>query len=270
MIRRLHKNNGRTKPLAGFTLVELLVVIAIIAVLMAILSPVLRRAKDLAKGVACRSNLRNLATAWRLYLDDNEGRFYQGFRANTDYGGWKGLKDWSPRPLNPYVGTGLKPTLDTPNSAAVFCCPVDRGGIPGAYWAEQTYRAYGTSYQTNIFLIGQNSCGTFSSRTADLDREIDKRLSSVHRDMGLISPAQLLLMGDYGWINQWMPTPHLYEELKEMAEWHNKPDCHNLAFLDGHVEFLNIRKGYYVTDEYCVLPFKDLYNLALEVQGPVE
>ncbi|MBL7153460.1 MAG: type II secretion system protein [Phycisphaerae bacterium] len=270
MMRRLHKNNGRTKPLAGFTLVELLVVIAIIAVLMAILLPALGLAKDMAKGVACRSNLRNLATAWRLYLDDNEGRFYQGFRANADYGGWKGLKDWSPRPLNQYVGTGLKPTLDTPNSAKVFCCPSDRGGIPGVYWAEQVFHGYGTSYQTNIFLIGQNSCGTFSAGTADLDKEIAKRLSSVHRDQGLINPARLLLMGDFGWINQWMPTPHPYEELKEMAEWHNKANHHNMAFLDGHVDFLDIQKGYYVTDEYCVLPFKDLYNLALDVQGPAE
>ena len=60
------------------------------------------------------------------------------------------------------------------------------------------------------------------------------------------------------------------QDLKEMAEWHNKPDCHNLAFLDGHVAFLNIRKGYYVTDEYCVLPFEDLCSLAHEVQGPAE
>lgn len=268
MICRFHKKSRYTDPSAGFTLVELLVVVAIIAVLMAILMPVLRSARDLGKRVRCGSNLRTLAIAWRLYLDDYNGRFYQGLRANADYGGWKGLKGWSPRPLNPYVG--LEPTLESPNSAKIFCCPADRGGIPGIFWAEKTYHERGTSYQTNIFLIGQNACGTFSAGTAVLDEEINKRLSTVHRDQGLVNPARLLLMGDYGWINQWMPRAHLYEELKEMAEWHNKPDCHNLAFLDGHVQFLNIRKGYYVTDEYCVLPFKDLCSLALDVQGPAE
>jgi hypothetical protein len=43
-----------------------------------------------------------------------------------------------------------------------------------------------------------------------------------------------------------------------------------MAFLDGHVKFLNIRKGYYVTSEYLVLPFEDLRELALQVQGPSE
>jgi hypothetical protein len=39
-----------------------------------------------------------------------------------------------------------------------------------------------------------------------------------------------------------------------------------VAFLDGHVEFIRIRKGLYVTPEYCVLPFAELYGLALKVQ----
>jgi hypothetical protein len=42
------------------------------------------------------------------------------------------------------------------------------------------------------------------------------------------------------------------------------------AFLDGHVAFTKIRKTYYITDDYSILPFKDLYELAYKVQkeGP--
>jgi len=60
---------------SGFTLIELLVVIAVIAVLLAILLPCLRKAKMLTKRMTCQSNLKQIATAWNMYLDDNDGRF---------------------------------------------------------------------------------------------------------------------------------------------------------------------------------------------------
>lgn len=61
--------------LHAFTLIELLVVIAIIAVLMAILTPALGRAREQAREVVCRQNLRQYGIAATMYLGDNNGRF---------------------------------------------------------------------------------------------------------------------------------------------------------------------------------------------------
>jgi prepilin-type N-terminal cleavage/methylation domain-containing protein len=54
----------------GFTLVELLTVVAIIALLSAILFPVFAWARESARRTTCLSNLRQLVTAHRLYVQD--------------------------------------------------------------------------------------------------------------------------------------------------------------------------------------------------------
>jgi prepilin-type N-terminal cleavage/methylation domain-containing protein len=55
----------------AFTLMELLVVIAIIAILAALLLPVLSRAKARATGIQCLGNLKQLQFAWQMYVNDH-------------------------------------------------------------------------------------------------------------------------------------------------------------------------------------------------------
>jgi len=59
---------------AGFTLIELLVVIAIIAILAAVLFPVLIIAREAGRATSCASNMGELARAALMYSDAHDGR----------------------------------------------------------------------------------------------------------------------------------------------------------------------------------------------------
>jgi prepilin-type N-terminal cleavage/methylation domain-containing protein/prepilin-type processing-associated H-X9-DG protein len=256
------------KKQSGFTLIELLVVIAVIAVLLAILMPALRSAKALTKRMTCQGNLKQIALAWNMYLEENDGRFYQGRNTNLLYGGWSGMQVPTSRPLNHYFNLPVELVEDKTieNEAKIFFCPADRGGVPGYAAQEKAYHFYGTSYQTNLMLVGQDQLLIPSDQFAVLHEEINKRLRNLTLNR-VDQHSRLLLIGNYGWINQWKPLPHPREEWKELAEWHGRTDCFNMAFLDSHVELLRIGKGWYVADEYSVVPFEELFGLARELQG---
>src|SRR5713101_8731815 len=59
----------------GFTLIELLVVIAIIAISAAILFPVFAQAREKARQTHCLSNVRQVAAALSMYVQDNDETF---------------------------------------------------------------------------------------------------------------------------------------------------------------------------------------------------
>lgn len=58
----------------GFTLIELLVVIAIIAMLLAVVVPAIRKAKEVAKRVICSSNMRQIGVGLQSYANANDGK----------------------------------------------------------------------------------------------------------------------------------------------------------------------------------------------------
>lgn len=73
---------------SGFTLIELLVVIAIIAILAAILFPVFAQAKVAANKTVAVSNMKQVLTAFQLYVGDNDDLYPKRGTMNGNGASW--------------------------------------------------------------------------------------------------------------------------------------------------------------------------------------
>jgi len=97
MVNASKKYNANQRD-RGFTLIELLVVISVIALLMGILLPALRKARELAKSTVCTSSLHSWALVFGVYSGDYDGKWSQ-WSQNHATGSWQVL-------LKPYYSGG--------------------------------------------------------------------------------------------------------------------------------------------------------------------
>ena len=216
-------------PRRGFTLIELLVVIAIIAILAAMLLPVLNRSKGGATKISCINNQRQLDLSLKMYADDNQDGYPPRPRCNM----------WVSRLFDGY------------RDIRVLICPNDQPN-PATWGGEDTNRypvdAAPRSYIYNgwndymqgvlsaadfaLYMDGYNTNAAITATVIPHPSETtvfgEKKNASTHYHMDLLTPSGA---GD-----------DLYELDRS---WHGGTGMENTrgggsnyAFVDGSVRFV--------------------------------
>jgi prepilin-type N-terminal cleavage/methylation domain-containing protein len=114
MFKSVRRNAGIRSGRA-FTLVELLVVVSIIALLIAILLPSLKKARESAKRIACNANVRGIAQAGLTYSADDRNELAipisEGDANSTftypSYYGFGGKSGWSDKKPNNDINSSI-------------------------------------------------------------------------------------------------------------------------------------------------------------------
>jgi prepilin-type N-terminal cleavage/methylation domain-containing protein/prepilin-type processing-associated H-X9-DG protein len=247
---------------SGFTLIELLVVIAVIAILAAILFPVFAQAREKARQTSCLSNVKQMATAMMMYIQDNDEIFPPVMSVSpTDV--WIYEASWIKR-LEPYsknLGMFICPSSnyhDTNWQAGkgdllfnYSFTPTVRSTAQGAD-ATNLSGAFGTALWEGL--------GGFSG-----SRRVGYyvRNATSHSLAEVARPAETVAINDHNsfdwgltWSNFYYPEPrHIREADIVLPNGEKYPSgLINAVFCDGHAKalkherLLEIRKGF--TNKY--------------------
>jgi prepilin-type N-terminal cleavage/methylation domain-containing protein/prepilin-type processing-associated H-X9-DG protein len=210
---------------AAFTLIELLVVVAIIAILAAMLLPVLSLAKANAVQTKCLSNLKQIDLAMLQYCSDSHdltpGDYTAPLGDTFDEVGSGGIWWWYRELVNPYLGI----TQSSSNNL-VFQCPMDRGwkGV-STYWVNplDTYEDLDWgSYNYN----GITNSAPYTNNLSNI------KLSTV------LHPTRTWIMAE--WCFTWAYSWH--SSTTGSANISKNGAIANVGFVDGHADYI---RAYY-------------------------
>lgn len=249
----MNKNN----PAAGFTLIELLVVIAIIAILAAILLPVLDEAKQKAWQANCLNNHKQLALAWTIYKNDNNGYLVVDDPVTAGTLGGTNLPSWvfgdmaSPTDATNTLLIQMSLLYPDVNNVGVYHCPADRPDTdPGNH-----DRSYSMQPQLAPYYNGAD--WVVQPAYPPMYRESDIRETSPAATIVFLDESPATINDGYYSV----PITGTPWATDYPAYWHTHGD--NFSFADGHAEHWRWQDGRTSSSDPSsgVAPYPDLERL---------
>jgi len=223
----------------GFTLIELLVVIGIIAILASLLLPVLGRARERARRIACLSNLRQVLVATHLYAGDNDGLLPKG---GTDFPNKHDTH-------TPILSTRTKEVLlQYASPLSVFDCPnLTRNFEFEKNWRTQEFYGVAIGYH---YLGGQDNTpwepvGNITNIWISPQKTSDKPTLELAADLNVYSHSYQRILAPHSSGGAVVHDEHYFEEHPESYE-QRPPDIGaqggNVGFLDGSARWKRIEE----------------------------
>jgi prepilin-type N-terminal cleavage/methylation domain-containing protein len=200
----------------GFTLIELLVVMAIIAILAAVLIPVVEKAQGAAKKANCINNLGQINKAVLMYADDHADAIRGVTNGDEIYFTYKDS-------LGPYLSRSGASTND-----ALFTCPADDFNCddPKIQAVVPVGPLYGTGFYRQATLHNDSYFFNGSASDGD-DPRAAKPFSQVRQPAQLVMAAEI--SGALGLSAHARKQPYQFRDAMNV-----------LSFVDGHVAYLRI------------------------------
>jgi prepilin-type N-terminal cleavage/methylation domain-containing protein/prepilin-type processing-associated H-X9-DG protein len=211
----------------GFTLVELLVVIGIIAVLIAILLPVLKQARLEAQKTQCLSQMKNLGNALCMYVAETRGFIPHQDNRDCDH-----FYEPNLHTADPVNGMNMLYTLAPyiAEDKRIFVCPTAIDDFYNPTW--MVTELSDTNYMANHAVIDA------------------RKISRIKRSSEIIMLQEDRYRGNVAWLRpygsdyngsrlyrQWQPLQNhgVDPTVPEYSFLHSRGG--NFLFVDGHAEY---------------------------------